>query len=394
MNRQAAVSGGSQGATRTRERAKNFYPFHTKPASAIDLGLSPDQEQRALELHESLYVFDGETEVSWYDALYDNLLQGGGAGVGGSFTVGAFGIESAHGLTENIRIKRSDWWARETLDRDIAFMRRQEREYSDKIMLCRNSADLGAARDQGRIGIMLDVQNTLFIGNDSSLLEHYGQAGVRRVQLTYNRTVPAGTGCMEPRDGGLTLFGREVVERLNELGMLVDTGHCSPNTVIDAADASNKPIACSHAGLRSVAPANRRTQPDQALRKLADAGGVFGVVSVPGTLVNANRCTVADYVANIDIAVKLMGVEHVGFAMDHVTGASLQEILTAPEWPREAAENVGVTFWPWSDGHLGLENHTGYPNITRGLVAKGYQDDEIRKIMGGNWIRLIRDTIG
>ena len=214
------------------------------------------------------------------------------------------------------------------------------------------------------------------------------------MQLTYNRTVPAGTGCMEPRDGGLTLFGREVVERLNELGMLVDTGHCSPNTVIDAAAVSSKPIACSHAGLRSVAPAIRRTQPDAALRKLAETGGVFGVVSFPGTLVNADRCTVADYAANIEIAVNLMGIEHVGFAMDHVTGASLQEILTAPEWPRQAAKDVGVTFWPWSDGHLGLENHTGYPNLTRALVARGYKDDDIRKIMGGNWIRLIRDTIG
>ena len=273
-------------------------------------------------------------------------------------------------------------------------MRRQERENGHKISLCRNAADLEAARAAGRIGVMLDVQNTVFIGNDTGLLEAYRQAGISRVQLTYNRTVPAGTGCMEPRDGGLTLFGREVVERLNELGMLVDTGHCSPLTLMDAVDVSSGPIACSHAGLRSVAPTIRRTQPDEALKKLADNGGVFGVVSYPPTLTNRARCTVADYVANIEIAVNLMGIDHVGFAMDHVTGASLQEVLTAPEWSPEAASNVQVSLWPWSDGHLGLENHTGYPNLTRGLVARGYRDEDIRKIMGGNFIRLIRETVG
>ena len=89
------------------------------------------------------------------------------------------------------------------------------------------------------------------------------------------------------------------------------------------------------------------------------------MVSFPGTLVNADRCTVADHAANIDIAVNPMGIEHLGFAMDHVTGASLREILTAPEWPRAAAKDVDVTFRPWSDGYPGSENHTGYPNLTR-----------------------------
>jgi len=373
---------------------QNYYKFHTAPASFVEFGLSPDDEKRAAELHKSLYVFDGETEVGYYSGLYDNILKGGGAGVGGSFTVGAFGIDNAHGLTSDIQIRWSDWWARETLDRDLGFIERQLVDHGDKIMLCTSAADLDEAATLGRIGMMLDVQNTAFIGNDETVLDEYVGRGLRRVQLTYNRTVPAGTGCMEPRDGGLTLFGRDVVARLNDLNMIVDTGHCSPNTMMDAIDVSTKPIACSHAGLRSSVPANPRSHPDEALKKLADNGGVFGVVSFPRALVPSDRCTVADFVDNIDKAVNLMGVDHVGFAMDHVMSLSLQEILTAPEWPREAAEQVGVGVWPWSDGHLGLENHTGYPNLTRGLVAKGYSDEDIRKVMGGNWIRLTRDVVG
>lgn len=391
---QDAAKNPKSAATSASNYPKNYYRFQTEAATAIDLGLTLEQEERARELHSSLYVFDGETEVGYYAGLYDNVLSGGAAGVGGSFTVGAYGIESGHGLTENIQIKRSDWWTRETLDRDMDFIQRQQQKHADKILLSRNVADLHKAREQGKIAVMLDVQNTQFIGNDHSVLDDYQQQGLRRVQLTYNHTVLSGTGCFEPRDGGLTIFGKEVVEHLNELNMMVDTGHSSPNTLMDAIDASSKPIACSHAGLRSVAPKNARTHPDEALKKLGENGGVFGVVAFPGTLVNGEHCTVADYANNIAMAVNIMGIDHVGFAMDHVMSISLEEILTAPEWPRSAADNVGVVSWPWSDNHKGLENHSGYPNLTRALIANGFSDDDIAKIMGGNWLRLIGDTIG
>ncbi|MGI9199449.1 MAG: dipeptidase [Woeseiaceae bacterium] len=400
MGRRQFVQGIGAGIAATSlpalasEYPKHYFKFHTERASHIDFGLTPDQEQHALELHKSIFVFDGETEAGYYAGLYDNVLAGSGAGVGGSFTIGAYGIENAHGLTEDIQIQRSDWWTRETLDRDVAFIQKQTQDFSGQILLCRNSTDLEKARQSGRIGMMLDVQNTVFIGNDIYVLDAYQNVGVRRVQLTYNRTVPAGTGCMEPRDGGLTVFGRDVVEHLNELQMIVDTGHSSPLTLMDAIDVSNKPITCSHAGLRSTIPTNPRSQPDDALKKLADNGGVFGLVAFPGALVGSDHCTVADYVDQLAKAVNIMGIDHVGFAMDTVSAASLDELLTAPEWPAEAAASVGVGIWPGSDGHKGLENQSGYPNITRGLLAAGFNDSEIAKIMGGNWLRLIEDVIG
>ena len=199
---------------------------------------------------------------------------------------------------------------------------------------------------------------------------------------------------MDPRDGGVTAFGREAIERMNELGVIVDTGHTSPLTLVDAIEISSKPITCSHAGMRSVAPTNPRTHPDDALRALADAGGVFGVVGVPGTLANSEYASVTDFVDQIDKAVNLMGVDHVGFALDQVVGASKPEFLTAPDWPPEAAENVGVGLWPWSDGLDGMQNPSGYPNLTRGLVGLGYSDDDIAKIMGGNFLRVVEEVVG
>ena len=99
---------------------------------------------------------------------------------------------------------------------------------------------------------------------------------------------------------------------------------------------------------------------------------------------------------NIDAAVKIIGEDHVGFGSDFVMAASLEEILKAPEWSadRASAVNTSGAVWPFSDGHAGFENNGGYKNLTRGLVAKGYSDDAIRKIMGGNFLRVFKDVVG
>ena len=90
----------------------------------------------------------------------------------------------------------------------------------------------------------------------------------------------------------------------------------------------------------------------------------------------------------------LLGEDHVGFALDQIQAPSFAEFLTSPDWPPEAVASVNVELWPWSDGFKGMENHSGYPNLTRGMVAMGYSDERIIKVMGGNFIRLTKDVIG
>lgn len=337
---------------------------------------------------------DFEPEVDWFDGLYDNILSGGSAGVGGSFTIDAFPFAKVHGFEEDLEVGPRDWWVKQNIDDNIIFLRNKEQE--GQIKICLNIADVRRAFTQGRIAMMLDTQNTFFMSNDLSLLDEYYQKGIRRVQLAYNRGSLSASGCMDPRDGGLKVFGYEVVERLNELKCLVDVGHSSPLTMIDAIKASSQPIVCSHAGLRSVSPKNKRTHPDDALKKLANSGGVFGLVGSPGVLAAnvPDKATVKEFVASIDKAVKLMGIDHVGFALDQVQAPSFKEFLTSPDWPAKAVENVGVGHWPWSDLFIGMENHSGYPNLTRGLIALGYNDEDIAKIMGGNFLRIVEEVIG
>lgn len=377
------------------EKKTCYFPFQCKPATIIDFGLTPEQEERAKELHSKLYIFDGEPEVDFFEGLYDNILSGGSRGVGGSFTIDAFPFAKIHGLEENLQVTGRDWWVKENIDDNIIFLRQKEQE-TGQIKICLNSADLKSAAEEGKIAMMLDTQSTYFMGNNLDLLNEYYDKGIRRVQLAYNRASLSATGNADPRDGGLTTFGREVVERMNEVGILVDVGHASPLSMVDAIDASTVPITCSHAGLRSVSPNNPRTHPDDALKKLADSGGVFGVVGSPGTLTPdiSDTATVKDFVHSINKAVQFMGVDHVGFANDQVQAPSMKEFLTSPDWPPAAVEAVGVGQWPWSDLFVGMENHSGYPNLTRGLISIGFKDEDIMKVMGGNFIRLVEEVIG
>ena len=263
-------------------------------------------------------------------------------------------------------------------------------------MICLNGDDIRAAKKNGRIGLMPGVQNTEFLGKDIGRLSKAYHKGLRIVQLTYNRVNFVGSGCMEngAAQYPLSRFGEEVVGELNQLGMLVDTGHSSTATLLAAIDVSEKPIACTHAGVRSMVD-QPRSHTDEALIKLADNGGVFGILSTPGALNGKDKCTVHDYLDSIEYAINLIGVDHVGFGTDFVLPASLDQILDGPDWSDAEREMVGVSLdvWPWSDGHKGMENNSGYPNLTRGLVARGYSDGDIAKVMGGNWLRLIDETI-
>ena len=367
----------------------------TKPATVFDFGLSPSEEERAAELHKTVRVYDGLMECTWYPGIVENILAGGPQ-VGGSLSLGNAGLERFLGEKEHMDAVPEKFWTYETLVRDLAYIRAACHESAGKVHFCTSAAELDAAYSAGAVALSADVQNSNFIGPDFDRLETVYWLGLRRIQMTYNDANPAGFGCMEDVNGGLTKWGERLVGAMNELGMIVDTGHCKPQTVIDAAKASRRPMTCSHAGLVSICPGNPRTQTQEAIRAVAETGGVFGLVAAPSAVNNTDWCTVGDLVNNIHAAVQLIGEDHVGFGSDFVMAASMEEILRAPEWDAERADSVNTSglVWPFSDGHAGFENNAGYRNLTRGLVAKGYSDESIRKIMGGNFLRVFKDVVG
>lgn len=367
-------------------------PFMHKLATFIDFGLDREQEERAKTLHEQLILFDGLLECTWYDELV-SLCKAGGV-TGGNLSLG---ITDMHGWWRGDRFPAELWWSWQAMTKDLSALAEQAAARPAEIMVCASAEDLRRAKASGRLGLVPGVQNSDFLGRDIRRLDEAHALGLRIAQLTYNRVNFLGAGCMERPQAqfGLSRFGEEVVGRMNELGMLVDTGHCSTPTLLAVLEASSKPIACSHAGLG--AKVNQpRSHPDSALRQLAERGGVFGLISAPGALVGRDRCSVNDYLDNLEHAVNLMGIDHVGFASDFLLPASLEQVLSGPDWSEAERDAVSVSpeVWPFSDGHEGMENHSGYPNLTRGLVARGYGDQDIAKLMGGNWLRLMGETLG
>jgi membrane dipeptidase len=260
---------------------------------------------------------------------------------------------------------------------------------ADIVMPVRTVADIAKAKASQRTGVILGFQDSAPIGDDLRLLTVYHSLGVRVMQLTYNFANRVGAGCQAPEDTGLTAFGRQVVEEMNRLGILVDVSHCGPRTTLDAIASSARPIAITHSNLRRFLD-HPRNKSEEAVRALVGHGGVIGAVAFGALVTRRVPATLADYVTAIDDLVALAGLDHVGLGPDFME-----------EMPAEVADQVlkGLSseilqqfqaMPPTQD----FESAATFPNVTAALLSHGYSAEETRKIIGGNWLRLYTEVWG
>ena len=225
--------------------------------------------------------------------------------------------------------------------------------------------------------------------------------GVRIMQLTYNLRNFVGDGCTERYESGLSYFGVDVVERMNKLGMLVDTGHCGYQTTLDAVEISKTPAIASHTGCRSVYD-YPRSKTDEELQAIAENGGYVGIYAYDNFLAK-ERGNVTDFLDHIDYAVNLIGAEHVGIGTDAFIHPKMPERLLekmdqdeprwsgfwVQDWLEASALAVALI-----EARVGSLVWTNWPYFTVGLVSRGYSDQEIQKIIGGNFLRILEKVIG
>lgn len=355
----------------------------------FDFGLTPDQEARARDLHDKAVVIDMLTESTIPERFFDDMQEG--CLTCGSFTIGAGGM--SHFLSGSLP-QHDDWWSWETTVKDIAIWDGIFKDDSNNVVPIRSVADIHKANAEGNNGILLNTQNSICVGTDVDNIDFFYKLGLRVMQITYNNQNFMASGCLEDPKKNLSNFGIQAIGRMNEIGMLVDTGHTGDGSLKHAIDVSEKPISCSHAGLAALSPeSNPRVQRDSALKKLADNGGVFGLSAIPGMLTGELRCTINDYINGLEHAINIMGIDHVGMGTDFIAGATLEQIGTSPDWKGKQVP-TSLEVEPVCDGNEGFENHSRFLNLTRGLVARGYSDEDVLKLMGGNWLRLLSDTIG
>ena len=262
-------------------------------------------------------------------------------------------------------------------------------QHREQAMQVRSAADIDTAKATNRVGMIFGFQDTNPIADNLRLLSIYHALGARIIQLTYNFRNLVGSGCQVADDEGLTSFGREVVAEMNRLGMLVDLSHCGPRTTLEAIEASRMPVAITHANARARCN-HPRNKSDDALKLLAERGGVVGAVVFPLMLTGQFQATLDDYVAMIDYLVNLVGIDHVGLGPDFMEEMpreiALQVLQGLPPETQELFLNAPST--------RGFESISACFNVTQALLARGYSAEDTRKILGGNWLRLYRMVWG
>src|SRR5205085_12208887 len=172
------------------------------------------------------------------------------------------------------------------------------------------------------------------LGESLERLDLFYDLGVRIILFTYNLRNLIGDGCLEPGDAGLSLFGRKLIARMNEKRILVDLSHCGHRTTLESIEASQQPVAITHAGCTAIADLPRN-KTDEHLRKLADKGGVFGVYLMP-FLRTAGQPMAEDVIRHIEHALNVCGEDHVGIGTDGVLSA----INVTPEFQKTFREEI------------------------------------------------------
>jgi membrane dipeptidase len=282
--------------------------------------------------------------------------------------------------------------------RDIARMDSRVREGARDLLKIYTAEDIPRARAERRIGIIYGFQNAAMLGSDVTRVDLFANLGVRVIQLTYNPANALGDGSMAPENRGLTPFGRDVIERLNALRVMVDLSHSGQRTCLEAAQVSKQPISINHTGCRALSDLPRN-KTDEELALVASKGGFVGVYFMP-FLNPTGHATAADVVAHIDHAVNVCGEDHVGIGTDGSTTAiddleAYKSVLAAEVAARRKAGVSAAGERPDTLPFVvDLRGVNQFRELAARLEQRGYSSSRIEKIMGQNFLRYARQVWG
>ncbi|PSW22288.1 peptidase M19 [Photobacterium sanctipauli] len=284
--------------------------------------------------------------------------------------------------------------ARETLTRFAEWNLLFERN-ADLIMPVLSMADVETAKAQGKVGIMFGAQNCSPIDDEIGLVEVMRRQGLLIMQLTYNNQSLLATGCYEQNDNGVTRFGKQVIEEMNRVGMIIDMSHSAERSTLEAIDLSARPICISHAN-PSFAHDALRNKSDTVIKALTARGGLLGFSLYPFHLPNGSQCTLEDFCQMVARTADMVGVEHLGIGSD----LCLNQPQSVLEWMRNGRWSKAMDYgegsasnsgWPdalpWFSGSRGMEN------IYNGLVKTGFSEAEAGQVIGGNWFNFLHSGI-
>jgi membrane dipeptidase len=256
---------------------------------------------------------------------------------------------------------------------------------ADSVRLCLTGDDIDAALAEGRIALVLALEGCEAVGTDVGLLRTFARLGVRMVSFThFGRTMLADGSAVEDAGSRLTAAGVAALTVMEEHGVLMDVSHLSAAGTDHVLAAATRPVIASHSSAYAVR-AHHRNLTDERIKGIAASGGVVGVNFYYG-FVDPDTPTVGRLVDHIEHVAAVAGVDHVGLGPDFVK--EVFEQLTPPAASVDFEGMSGTRTIPGLDGPAGL------PLVTAELVRRNWPEDDIRKVLGGNWLRLFRAELG
>lgn len=251
---------------------------------------------------------------------------------------------------------------------------------ADRFVLAETAGDVMAARDSGRLAVAFDLEGSMMLEDDLSMLRLFRDLGVKQIHLAYNRNNSIAGGCHDV-DRGLTPLGRAVVREVNTVGMMMDCSHSSRRTSLEIMEMSTKPVVFSHANVRALKD-HPRNLDDAQIDACAATDGVIGLSGI-GIFLGDNDIRVETIMRHIDYLAARVGTRHIGlgldFSFEELTG-DLPDGETLDRW------------WPASLGYNLKEMRCmapeRLPEIAEAMDRAGYSSTDIRAALGGNFVRV------
>ncbi|MCB4809142.1 dipeptidase [Tamlana sp. 62-3] len=270
------------------------------------------------------------------------------------------------------------------------------KENSDKLLLGTGAEDYIKAKKEGKTAVMLGFQNASMIGKSLKNLDKLYDAGLRWMQLTYNSRNLIGDGSTERTNCGLSDFGIQVVNHMNERGIIIDLSHCGEQTTYEGIEFSSAPVSINHSMCEALHKNHPRAKTDGQIKAMADKGGMMGIISL-GYMIGPKlgvETTLETYVDHIEHAINVGGIDHVGVSSDFAIQGLQATGSTYENWfvPRLSRfkPSYKVQWPPWIPE---LDKPDRFLQVAKVLDKRGYSTGDIEKILGLNWLRFYKETL-
>jgi membrane dipeptidase len=268
----------------------------------------------------------------------------------------------------------------------------------DHFMVIQRGADIRHAKETGRLGLIPNLQDTTAIETDLGRVARLRSAGVRVIQLTYNKRNLCGDGSLEPANAGISDFGRQMIAEINKRKVVLDLSHGGQRTIAESVQATAAPPAITHTGCRDLVD-NPRNVWDRELRAVADKGGVVGIYFMP-FLAKSGMAHKDDLIAHIEHAAKVCGEDHIGLGTDGGLSALViddkarkaqkefyeERKARGIAAPGEAADVFNIV--------AEYNSPARFRTLAHDLGKRGWSDARIEKLLGANFARLFQDVWG